>query len=49
MKEVKFNDAEEKDALKSKLCVSIEANGLRESEEVKEYFKKYNLKTKFNI
>ena len=49
MKEVKFNDVEEKDALKSKLRVSIEANGHRSSEEIKEYFKKYNLKSNFNI
>jgi hypothetical protein len=49
MKEIKFNDAEEEDALKSKLRVSIEANGLRESEEIEKYFQKYNFRTKFNI
>ena len=47
MKVVKFNDVEEKDALKSKLCISIEANGHRNSEEIKEYFRKYNLKSHY--
>ena len=48
MKEIKFNTAEEKKDLESKLRVSIEANGHRSSEEIKEYFKKYNLKSNFN-
>jgi hypothetical protein len=49
MKEIKFPNEQTKTSLKCKLMTSIEANGLRESEEVKEYFKKYNIKTKFNI
>ena len=47
MKEVKFNDVEEKDALKSKLCISIEANGHRHSKEIKQFFKKYDLKSNY--